>query len=98
MQGAHTAAAQLEHYARYHLVGWTALLRVLRSDAERDVAGSGSDNVGSGPGVVGFGPDSVERMAAVRDALFENVRIFMLSGDGDRNYDEAKRSAAKRTG
>ncbi|KAL1734661.1 hypothetical protein EV714DRAFT_245076 [Schizophyllum commune] len=52
MQGAHTAAAQLEHYARYHLVGWAALLRLLKSDSDSDIA---------------------ERVAAVEEALFENI-------------------------
>ncbi|KAL1686024.1 hypothetical protein GGG16DRAFT_129001 [Schizophyllum commune] len=52
MQGAHTAAAQLEHYARYHLVGWEALLRLLKSDSDSDIA---------------------ERVAAVEEALFENI-------------------------
>ena len=58
MQGAHTAAAQLEHYARYHLVGWAALLRLLKSDSDSDIA---------------------ERVAAVEEALFENVRTRSFS-------------------
>ncbi|KAI5823434.1 hypothetical protein K523DRAFT_344410 [Schizophyllum commune Tattone D] len=39
-------------YARYHLVGWAALLRLLKSDSDSDIA---------------------ERVAAVEEALFENI-------------------------
>ncbi|KAL1750674.1 hypothetical protein FB107DRAFT_279415 [Schizophyllum commune] len=79
-QRAHTAAAQLEYYARYHLVGWTALLRVLRSGVEPSVADAGPGVADSSLGVAGFAPDvadpspdNAERVTAVREALFENI-------------------------
>ncbi|KAI5825135.1 hypothetical protein K523DRAFT_332351 [Schizophyllum commune Tattone D] len=79
-QRAHTAAAQLEYYARYHLVGWTALLRVLRSGVEPSVADAGPGVADTSLGVAGFAldvadpsPDNAERVAAVREALFENI-------------------------
>ncbi|KAI5836624.1 uncharacterized protein SCHCODRAFT_02178707 [Schizophyllum commune H4-8] len=72
-QRAHTAAAQLEYYARYHLVGWTALLRVLRSGVESATADAGPGVADSSPGVADSSPDNAERVAAVREALFENI-------------------------